>query len=307
MKWYNIDNQGYIVDNRFIIRPLLEKPAIYIYKLKDLNECYIGATFNVSRRFRQHKYRASQHQTKRLYNTLFYNAVAQYGWENFQFSILQYIDIENNTISKPEKMLLFQLEQEYINRYSPSFNINNNRSSKWNNLSYLKKLGINNNKNNTSIHPTMSNETIKKLKMHKNISLSIYDKNNQFIIKFNRIKHAAEYVGRSYTTVSKYAKMGKLWNNLFYFKINVNKDLDYLNLNFPLDKNIFKPIEVTKHKVDKRSHYLEVSVNEHIIYRFGSLKEASLFLNISKTTLLKYAKTGKLWKNKFLFKIIVNK
>lgn len=308
MKWYNLDNQGYIVENGYIIRPLLKIPAIYVYRLKTLNESYIGASIDLNRRFMQHRYRANKNLTKRLYNTLFYNAVALYGWENFEFKVIKYLNIENtNLISKEEKKLLFQLEEDYIKKYSPSFNICNNTSSKWKNNLEFTQLNIKKhfkNESNLSIHPPIKNETIIKLKMHKNIYLNIFNKDNEFIIQFDKIRQAADYIGVSHTTVSDYANSGRLWNNQYYFKINVRENVKPLNLHFPLDSDVFKTIERIKPITNKRSYCLEVLVNERLIYQFKSLKEASIYLNIGRKALSRYAKKGKLWKNKFLFKII---
>jgi len=58
--WFNLNKEGYIIDNsnKVIIRPLLEREAVYVYKLSLENEekYYIGSTVNMVQRFRQHKY-----------------------------------------------------------------------------------------------------------------------------------------------------------------------------------------------------------------------------------------------------------
>jgi hypothetical protein len=62
-----------------------------------------------------------------------------------------------------------------------------------------------------SLKPGISQETILKLKLHnKNIIVNVYDKNNNLIKEFNRIKLAAKFVGLSPSTVSGYIKNGKL-------------------------------------------------------------------------------------------------
>lgn len=42
----------------------------------------IGSTVNLVQRFRQHRYRAGIHIRKSMYNTMLYNYVAKYGWDN---------------------------------------------------------------------------------------------------------------------------------------------------------------------------------------------------------------------------------
>jgi hypothetical protein len=62
-----------------------------------------------------------------------------------------------------------------------------------------------------SIKPSISKETILKLKLHnKDITVSILAKDGLLVKQFNRIKAAAEFVGLSPSSVSGYIKNGKL-------------------------------------------------------------------------------------------------
>lgn len=237
VKWYNLDIEGYIVDNNFIIRPLLNKAAIYVYKLfiDNKEKLYIGSTINMVVRFRQHKYRAEIHARDLKYNSILYNNVAKYGWDNFKFGIIEYVDFEPNTEWQSLKDILLKKEQKYLDLLSPELNINKVagsmlgfKHSEENKLKFgLTRKGKSFTKSkHISIRPPISKETILKLKLHnKNITVSIYNTNNELIKEFNRIKIAAEFVGLSATSVSGYIKSGKLWNNLYYFKLKINSIL----------------------------------------------------------------------------------
>lgn len=318
--WFNLNKEGYIIDSnkKIIIRPLLEREAVYVYKLSLENEekYYIESTTNMIQRFRQHKYRAYLHSKKFEYNSLLYNNVAIHGWDKFKLGIIAYLDFypENEWSYKKEQLL--KLEQKYLNLLSPELNINKTAGSMLgfkhieNNKSKLTLINKSSKdiKDVTYLKPLINKETILKLKLHnKSITVSIYNKNYELVKKFNRIKIAAEFVGLSPSTVSGYIKTGKLWNNKYYFKLKTNTILEDNNLNFPLD-NKERIMIKSNNSINNsyNSYKLEVLYKDKVIYKFRSIREASKFLNISKITLMKYSIENKLWKHKFKFRINSN-
>nr|YP_010303548.1 GIY endonuclease [Purpureocillium takamizusanense]UNI92577.1 GIY endonuclease [Purpureocillium takamizusanense] len=313
--WYDLDKKGYIIDkdNNIIIRPLLQRPAIYVYKiyLNDKEKLYVGSTINMVQRFRQHKYRAELYATKLRYNSMLYNYVTEYGWNSFKFGIVKYLDFYPENEWPDKKDVLLKMEQKYIDLWSPDLNINKTAGSMlgfkhamYNKLDFGYKIKKELYKKNESLKPLINKETILKLKLHnKDITVSIYDVNNILIREFNRIKTAAEFVGLSASSVSGYIKSGKLWNKKYYFKLKVNTILDKSVSNFPLDNS--KVIIKSNAIVNKnsKSYKLEVIYKDEVIYKFRSIREASKYLNISKITLTKYSIENKLWKHKFKFRI----
>jgi group I intron endonuclease len=317
VNWYSLDKQGYIVKDNYIIRPLLDKPCIYVYKLSINQEekLYIGSTINMVQRFRQHRYRAEIHAINLMYNTKFYNYVVKYGWINFKFGVILYKDIDNNLSWHNKREILLKSEQEYLNKYSPDLNTNKIAGSMLGFKHFTKgklKFDDPGNKFDTkkssflSIKPSISKETILKLKLHnKDITVSILAKDGLLVKQFNRIKAAAEFVGLSPSSVSGYIKNGKLWKNKYYFKLKVNTILDSKFSKFLLDDNMIKECKSLTNK-SKKSYGLMVIFNDKVIYKFRSIREASLNLNISKVTLMKYSTENKLWKHKFKFRINSN-
>ena len=90
----------------------------YIYKYENIlnNKVYIGQTINLHSRIYSHQCKSKTVKTK------FYNAVRKYGWDNFNFCILEEIeDTDLNSLT----ITLDQLEIEYIRKYN-SYNIGYN-------------------------------------------------------------------------------------------------------------------------------------------------------------------------------------
>lgn len=83
-----------------------------IYKITNMlnNECYIGKSIDIDRRWKQHKYRYDKAELK-CYNYHLYRAFRKYGIDNFNFEIIEICD----------KDKLIGLETKYFNIYKPSY------------------------------------------------------------------------------------------------------------------------------------------------------------------------------------------
>lgn len=96
-------------------------PGIYVYRFKlDASKIYIGSAVNIAQRFRQHRYRYSIYKGN---NSKFYNLVKKYGLNNIEYGILEKLS-GKNTYVIVNKEILLDREQYYLNKYSPSLNIN---------------------------------------------------------------------------------------------------------------------------------------------------------------------------------------
>lgn len=313
IKWYNLDDNGFIIDkNNYIINPLSTTSGVYIYKFgEEDSKLYIGSTINFKQRFKQHRYRAkiSSESKKLKYNSIFYKYVNIYGWRKFKYGILEHFDNTKYNWSE-NKSLLFKLEQKYMDKYLPELNINKTAGSMlgyrymnnkefiipYNNLVEQKTLSL----------KSLNKETILKQKLHgKNITVFLLDKNNDILKEFNRIKLAADYVGLDRSSVSGYIKNGKLWKNLYYFKLKTNSVLGIKESKFLLEEFSENSIRTFSEEYNLKSYKLEILYNNNIIYKFKSIRQASIELNISKPTILKYSKNNQLWNNKFQFRVII--
>lgn len=83
--------------------------GIYKFTNKINNKSYIGQSVNIEDRKIKHKY-YSQHS-----NTAFYKAVNQYGWDNFEFSVLEECSVKQ--LDEREKYWI-EFYDSYYNDYN---------------------------------------------------------------------------------------------------------------------------------------------------------------------------------------------
>jgi hypothetical protein len=89
IQWFSLDSNGFIRDSN---ESLQNKAAIYIYQfISDEAKVYIGSSYDLLNRFNQHRTLANSRSTA---CPIFYNTVIKYGWNNFRFGILEYIDLD---------------------------------------------------------------------------------------------------------------------------------------------------------------------------------------------------------------------
>lgn len=226
--WYNLNEKGFIRqgDNKSLVK----SPGIYAYRLKsDKNKVYIGSAVNIAQRFRQHRYRSLAYKAN---NKKFYNFINKYGWNNIEYGIVEklHFSANNNDIVMNKKLLLDR-EQYYLDKYSPSLNINKLAGSMMgykhteeNKLKFSStRIGKSYKKNaRANQKPLVSKETIAKLRS-KGAITRIYDKSHNLVKQFKTIKDAANFFGLSPSSVSKYINKNTVWNNTYYFKINEKK------------------------------------------------------------------------------------
>ena len=106
--------------------------GVYLVRNTITNDCYVGSSVDVKRRWANHK---SPSKWKQRPNSLLYKAFQKYELSNFIFEILEECD----------KSQLFIREQYYINKLKPTYNHNKafqtseelvkqhrERSKKWN-------------------------------------------------------------------------------------------------------------------------------------------------------------------------------
>jgi len=79
--------------------------GIYQIRNKITNNIYIGSSKNIEKRWKAHLGNSN--------NLLMRNAYSDYGRKNFEFTILQ----------ECEENVLLQLEQEYIDKLKPTYNV----------------------------------------------------------------------------------------------------------------------------------------------------------------------------------------
>jgi len=129
----------------------------------------------------------------------------------------------------------------------------------------------------------------------KGVITCIYDKSHNLVKEFKTIKNAANFVVLSPSSFSKYITKSTVWNHNYYFKVkeNIYNTAKISNFNYITNK---------PDNINYKSYRLCVlNINNEVLYKFSSMRKASKTLNISRDSLLRYAKTGKYRNSKFKF------
>lgn len=90
-------------------KEVINVKGIYKFTNKINGKVYIGQSVNLKNRYLAHK-NSYNNSNCSGYNTLFYQALRKYGWENFDYEIL--IEDDNLTVDE-----LNELEKQYIKQY----------------------------------------------------------------------------------------------------------------------------------------------------------------------------------------------
>jgi len=114
MIYYNAetDKSRIIADNK-------GKAGIYQWTHKESGRSYIGSSYYLSQRFYLYFSKTHLKHNKSMHIC---NALANYKYEEFSLTILEYIDITNLSLEEVRLLILLR-EQEYIDTLKPKFNI----------------------------------------------------------------------------------------------------------------------------------------------------------------------------------------
>lgn len=293
--WYDINMEGYIS------KSLENKPAVYIFMkisyLGSKEAYYIGSTAQLVSRIKSHR---SCIINNKMESPIFYRSVLKHGWNKFKFGVLEYIDLSGVKSYEGKRNTILRREQYYMDLLKPqnnickkagsslgvkrnsmfSINLSRSRRGKKNKPSitaYYKVIDkssviINN------IPNSIKDETkLRKSLRSRGISVKIYDKSNNLINEFPTIRSVAKYLGVTSTTISNIFKTGKSYDNFVYKFYIKNKKIwvcDYDN---------------------------------KLIKLFDDIKKVSEWSNIPYSTIYKYVKSSKLYKDKYYFYDIKSK
>lgn len=164
--------------------------GIYKFTCKLNNKSYIGQSINIETRYKGH---FNNHTNKNLkdYNTKFYRALRKYGFENFQFDIIEIVE---------NKDLLNNREIYWIKYYDSFFN------------GYNSNLGGVNVTECNELHPNakISNKQLLEIKdLLQNSSISQYELGEKYNLTQSEISNI---------------NLGKKWSNLGECEYPIRKE-----------------------------------------------------------------------------------
>jgi hypothetical protein len=268
----NILKTNILEDNR-------NKSGIYLWTNLITNKRYVGSSVDLYNRLRTYFSYLTMKNIVKKESSYIYRAILKLGHSNFSLDIIEYC----------EPHLLIEKEQYYINILNPEYNILKVAGSRsGHKLSEKSRetisLALRNRKINSNISNINHNDTKFKISHHpKSIKIKIYDLSNNFIKEFNSIANAARYFNIVPSTIRKILKR----ENSFYGYIFKSE--------FKYDKIKVHNLTNKIGMYNKNYELIEILDNPHKI---------SIVHNIPTTTVYRYIKTGKIYKNKFYFKKI---
>lgn len=126
--------------------------------------------------------------------------------------------------------------------------------------------------------------------------IQVYDSNKKLINIFNSTSKVIELFNIPRTTLSRYIKLGKLYENTFYFsKTNLKQECNIKTLDSKLSEETNQLISnALKNRLLKLLPIKIMNIETNIIKYFPNNKEAAKYLGTSETTLIRYKSKGKI-------------
>jgi hypothetical protein len=240
------------------------KYGVYSINNKITGKNYIGLSINLKRRFMIY-YSESAMLTKLSTRTsIIYSSILKHGFNNFSLDILEYC----------EPYFCTSREQYYLDILKPKYNIlkiANSRLGSKQSEETKKKMSISRGKPNNLPDTKIYKFSLK----NTNIKVKIFYKSNNLLNEFATIYSAARYIGIAESTIRRIRKRGVSYDNYVYkFETKYN---------------------------NHKTNILVYDYNKKLIDTFDSFGKVSERFKIPRTTLFRYIKSGKIYKNKIYF------
>lgn len=281
-----------IIENPLLNKNVIFKykniPGIYIWYNNITNKYYVGSGKDLQDRLRRY-FLPSELKSKRMIS----QSLNKHGYENFTLIIVYTFNknITNN--------LLLEKEQYFIDLLNPYYNIaklaGNTKGVLHTDEAKLKiSLSLSNKPRNESVKANLKEklkgnknslgvkrdeEFKKRITLNSSRKISVYDINNNLLNNFDSINSTASYFKVNRGTISKYIKLGKIYDNKYYF-IKENKNLKSI---YVYDCN---------------------ETNNKVLYIFNSYYSAGKYFNVDHNTIKNHCISGFIFLEKYIMKVI---
>ena len=276
-RYNNINRDKYIISKNNI-----NKSAVYRLVNNKNGKSYISSSINLSNKL--NIYFSLKKLKEKEGSIIIYRSLLKYGHSNFSLEIMEYC----------EPSILIEREQYYFDILKPEYNICKKAGSSLgfkhsettkskmridnlgkrhthetrNKLSFSLKHRI---KINNKPRTIMPETRLKLTSRCKGVSVKVYDKSNNLVKAFPTITSAAKHFCISERTMYEIERRGVSYDDYVYkFEIKDTRVWVY-------------------------------DCNHELVNVFYDKLKASIWYNIPYTTMSRYIKSGKLYKNKYYF------
>ena len=185
-----------------------------IYQIINLinGKTYVGSSVNLKRRVNEYLNPLYISRNLKKGNSKILKALLKYGYINFEFKILEFIEFETSQSKSERRNLLLNKEQYFINEIKPEYNINQEAG---NNLGRiygeevkrkmsLAKIGKPGNKKGAIL--SLESRVLFREKSGMATGITMLDENNKILDKFESIQIASDITGISRSRISRCAR-----------------------------------------------------------------------------------------------------
>lgn len=196
------------------------EPGVYLWTNLYNGKNYVGSSNNIKRRVGEYLNPARLRIELRRGESKIYRSILKNGYSSFSLTILEYVDTD---IFDNNEYILLEIEQNYINKIKPEYNILTlAKSNQGHIISDERRAKISKAKKGKSSHRKgrQHNENSRmliKLNSAKRRTVYIYSVKLELLNTYNSIKNCANFTNISRDRISRAIKSNKLVDNKYYF------------------------------------------------------------------------------------------
>lgn len=199
------------------------KSGIYLWTNLVNDKRYVGSSVNLMRRLGEYLNPARLERELIRGESVIYRAMMKYGYLSFSFEILEVVEIDSNLSDEEKDKILQKLEQNYIDKLQPEYNIlkiaGSNRGHTLSEETRKKMSLAKKGKPSHRKGLTLSQETRDLMKRNSGSNKVVYMLSIDRVLlnTFNSITECESITGISRHRIGRAMKSGKLLDGKYYF------------------------------------------------------------------------------------------
>lgn len=251
------------------------KAGIYLWTHLESGKIYVGSAVDLSKRLKDYFSKSHLERSKTMYIN---NALLHHGYSAFSLTILEYIDILKLSVEEARKSILEQ-EQKYIDTLQPEYNILKVAGS---------SLGY--------IHLEKTKVKISEALTGNNHPRGMLGKSHS-VESIEKISKAQKSIDRTGENHPMFGITGE--NHHLFGKRHSAESISKMS-KAHYGKTLFEETKAKISLVKGKSIYVYSSDKSTLVNTFTSSRKAGEFFSVSKDTIIKYARNGELFQEKWI-------